>query len=68
MQRKSLGGADPQLVDAGNDPQRNPYSTVAPYDESGSNLSAQSENESESESNYEANDKVMEDTSKNKPI
>ena len=39
MQRKSLG-ADPQLVDAGNDPHRNPYSTVAPYDESGSNLSA----------------------------
>ena len=39
MQRKSLG-TDPQLIDAGNDPQRNPYSTVAPYDESGSNLSA----------------------------
>ena len=55
MLRKSMG-ADPQLTEVGNDPLKNPYSSVAPFDESGSNICAQSDNGSESQSNSEPRD------------
>ena len=61
-------GADTQLTEVGNDPHKNPYSTVAPFDESGSNLCAQSDNVSESQSNSEPRDHVMEESEKNKTI
>ena len=66
MLRKSME-ADPQLAEVGNDPHKNPYSSVAPFDESGSNLCAQSDNGSESQSNSEPRDQVMEESVKDKP-
>ena len=49
MLRKSME-TDTQLIEIGGDLHRNPYSAAAPAEESGSNLSAHSENESDSQS------------------